>query len=436
MLTAVAALGGLLFGYDTAVISGAIGFLKTKFELTAAMQGWAASSAIIGCIFGAMGAGWFSDRFGRKKALIWTAILFAVSALGSAIPQNLTQFAIFRFIGGVGIGAASMVSPLYITELAPASIRGRLVSYYQLAIVIGILIIFFVNTLIQGMGDEAWNVNYGWRYMFASGLIPSVLFLLALITVPESPRWLAKEGRESDAWQIFASINGEERADEILKEVNSTLYQAQGSLKELFQGRFRKAIFVGIVLGIFSQVQGINAIMYYAPEIFKAVGSGTDAAFQQTIIVGVVNVLFTFAAIGFVDKIGRKKLLLFGGAGMAISLLFVGFAFHNGWTGYSLLISILFYIACFAASYGPVTWVMISEIFPIEMRGVAMSVATFALWVSVYAVTQSFPILLEKVGPAWTFWVFCAMSTLAFLFVLTQAPETKGKTLEEIEREW
>lgn len=436
LLTAVAALGGLLFGYDTAVISGAIGFLKTKFDLTPAMQGWAASSAIIGCIFGAMGAGWASDRFGRKKALIWTAILFGISAVGAAVPQNLTQFAIFRFIGGLGIGAASMVSPLYITELAPAAIRGRLVSYYQLAIVIGILVIFFINTLIQGAGDEAWNVEYGWRYMMASGLIPSVLFLLALFFVPESPRWLAKMGREKEAMQVFSNINGEAKAGEILQEVKATLHEEQGTLGELFTGRFRKAIFVGIVLSVFSQVQGINAIMYYAPEIFKAVGTGTDAAFQQTIIIGVVNVLFTFAAIGWVDKMGRKKLLLWGGAGMAISLGMVGLAFHNGWTGYGLLFFILLYIACFAASYGPVTWVVISEIFPIKMRGVAMSVATFALWIAVYLVTQLFPILLEGVGAAITFWIFFAMSVLGFFFTWTQVPETKGKTLEEIEQSW
>jgi MFS transporter, SP family, arabinose:H+ symporter len=436
LLTAVAALGGLLFGYDTAVISGAIGFLKTKFELTTAMQGWAASSAIIGCIFGAMGAGWASDKYGRKKVLIWTAILFAISAIGAALPNNLTQFAIFRFIGGLGIGAASMVSPLYITELAPASIRGKLVSYYQLAIVIGILVIFFVNTLIQGLGDEAWNVEYGWRYMMASGLIPAVLFLVALFFVPESPRWLTKEGREKEAMAVLSSINGEAKAGEILQDVKATLHEEQGTLSELFTGRFRKAIFVGIVLCIFSQVQGINAIMYYAPEIFKAVGTGTESAFQQTVIIGIVNVLFTFAAINFVDKMGRKKLLLWGGAGMCLSLGMVGLAFHNGWTGYGLLIFILLYIACFAASYGPVTWVVISEIFPIKMRGVAMSVATFALWVAVYVVTQMFPILLEGVGPAATFWVFCGMSLLAFFFVWSQVPETKEKTLEEIERAW
>lgn len=436
LLTAVAALGGLLFGYDTAVISGAIGFLETKFGLTAAMKGWAASSAIIGCIFGAMSAGWVSDRFGRKKALIVTAVLFSISAIGSALPQNLTQFALFRFVGGLGIGGASMVSPLYITELAPAQIRGRLVSYYQLAIVIGILVIFFVNTLIQGMGDEAWNVEYGWRYMMASGLVPAVLFMVALFFVPESPRWLVKEGREEEALRIFSSINSEAKATEILEEVKPMLHEVQGTLGELFRGRFRKAILVGIVLAVFSQVQGINAIMYYAPEIFKAVGAGTSAAFQQTVIVGIVNVVFTFAAIGFVDRAGRKKLLLWGGVGMCLSLLLLGWAFQSGWSSYGLLIFILLYIACFAASYGPVTWVVISEIFPIKMRGVAMSVATFALWVAVYLVTQSFPILLEFAGPANTFWIYCAMSLLAFFFVWLQVPETKEKTLEEIEQAW
>ncbi|MEY3195397.1 MAG: hypothetical protein RIQ78_1494, partial [Bacteroidota bacterium] len=233
-----------------------------------------------------------------------------------------------------------------------------------------------------------------------------------------------------------SSINGTEKAGEILREVMDTLNEEQGTLQELFTGRFKKAIFVGIVLSIFSQVQGINAIMYYAPEIFKAVGTGTDAAFQQTVIIGIINVLFTFVAIQWVDKQGRKSLLLLGGAGMGLSLIMVGLAFHFGWTGYGLLGFILLYIASFAASYGPVTWVVISEIFPIKMRGVAMSVATLALWIAVYVVTQMFPILLEKVGPAVTFWIFGAMSLLSFLFVWSQVPETKEKTLEEIEQAW
>lgn len=437
LITAVAALGGLLFGYDTAVISGAIGFLRTKFELSDAMTGWAASSAIVGCIFGAMFAGYLSDKWGRKTVLMITAVLFAVSAIGSALPENLLQFGIFRFIGGMGIGAASMVSPLYITEVSPARIRGKLVSYYQLAIVIGILIVFFANTLIQASGDEAWNVEYGWRYMMGTGLIPAVLFLVALFFVPESPRWLTRAGRESEALAVLTKINGDIAAREILQEVKTALAQEeQGNLRDLFTGRFRKATLVGIVLCIFSQVQGINAIMYYAPEIFKAVGVGTDAAFQQTVVVGLINVLFTFVAIRLVDQAGRKALLLIGGAGMGLSLLLVGLAFYNNWTGYGLLVFILFYIACFAASYGPVTWVIISEIFPVKLRGVAMSVATFALWLAVYLVTQTFPMLLGSAGPAITFWIFAGMSALGFLFVWSQVPETKEKTLEEIEQSW
>ena len=436
VLTAVAALGGLLFGYDTAVISGAIGFLQEKFELTAAMKGWAASSAIIGCIFGAMFAGYMSDRFGRKKILILTAFLFGISAIGSALPNNLTQFALARFVGGLGVGAASMLSPLYITELAPAKVRGMLVSLYQLAIVIGILLIFFVNLLVQNMGDEAWNVEWGWRYMLGSETLPAILFFVAMFFVPESPRWLAKESKEEEALGILTRINGPERAKAILQEIKETLNEESGTLRELFGGRFRKAIIIGILLAFFTQLQGINAIMYYAPEIFKEVGTGTNSAFFQTVIVGVINVLFTFVAIWLVDRAGRKALLLFGGAGMGISLAITGMAFFFNWGGYVLLIFILTYVACFAASFGPVPWVILSEIFPIKLRGLAMSVATLSVWVAVYFVTQLFPILVEEIGPAYTFWIFFAVSMMAFVFVWTQIPETKEKTLEEIEQSW
>jgi SP family arabinose:H+ symporter-like MFS transporter len=436
MLTSVAALGGLLFGYDTAVISGVIGLLETKFELTASMKGWAASSAIVGCIFGAMFAGGASDKWGRKKVLMVTAILFGISGIASALPNNLTEFTIARFIGGLGIGAASMLSPLYITELAPASIRGRLVSLYQLAIVLGILLIFFVNLLIQGMGDEAWNVEIGWRYMLGSGVIPAILFLVAIFFVPESPRWLMKAGREEEALDILQKINGHHSGLEIQREIRETLGEENGTLRELFSGTFRPAIFIGMILAIFSQVQGINAIMYYAPDIFKQVGSGNESAFQQTVIVGIINVAFTWVAIYFVDKWGRKSLLLWGGAGMAISLFMVGAAFQFNWSGFIILIFILAYVACFAASYGPVTWVVIAEIFPIKLRGLAMSVSTLILWVAVYFVTQFFPVLLESFGPAYTFWFFCLMSSMAFFYVLKMVPETKNKTLEEIEHSW
>lgn len=436
LLTAVAALGGLLFGYDTAVIAGAIGFLQEKFELTAAMKGWAASSAIIGCIFGAMFAGYLSDRYGRKRILILTAFLFGISAIGSALPANLTQFAIARFVGGLGVGAASMLSPLYITELAPARVRGMLVSLYQLAIVLGILLIFFVNMLVQSWGNEDWNVELGWRYMMGSETIPAVLFFAAMFFVPESPRWLAKENREDDALKVLARINGMEKAREILQDIKATLREESGTLRELFSGRFRKPIVIGILLALFTQFQGINAIMYYAPEIFKEVGVGRDSAFAQTVVIGIINVLFTFVAIRLVDRLGRKALLLFGGAGMALSLFMVGAAFHFGWGGYIPLVFILSYVACFAASFGPVPWVILSEIFPIKMRGLAMSVGTLAVWVAVYFVTQLFPILVEGIGQAYTFWIFFCVSVFAFGFVWKMIPETKEKTLEEIEQSW
>jgi MFS transporter, SP family, arabinose:H+ symporter len=433
LLTVVAALGGLLFGYDTAVISGAIGYLQIRFELSAAMTGWAASSAIIGCIFGALFAGGLSDRFGRKKMLFLAAVLFGVSAVGSAIPQNITQFSIARFIGGVGVGTASILSPLYITEMAPASIRGKLVSVYQLAIVVGILLIFFVNMLVQGMGDELWNINTGWRYMLGSETIPAVLFLATVMFIPESPRWLMKENKDSQALDILKKIHTPERALEISREIRSALQEQKGTFKELFAGRYRKTLLIGIMLAIFSQVQGINAIMYYAPVIFAGIGS--ESAYLQTVIIGLINLLFTLVAIWLVDKSGRRNLLLAGGVGMCLSLALIGAAFYFSMGEYILMIFILSYVASFAASFGPVTWVYISEIFPLKMRGMAISAATLALWSSVYLVTQFFPVLLEGFGAAFTFWIFCAMSVLGFIFVFMNIYETKGKSLEEIERQ-
>ncbi len=437
LISIVAAIGGLLFGYDTAVIAGAIGFLREKFELSAAMTGWAASSAIIGCVFGAMFAGKLSDAFGRKKILIITALLFAISAIGSAIPNSLTQFVIARFIGGLGVGAASMLSPLYISEIAPAKIRGTLVTTYQLAIVLGIQLIYFVNLQIVGMGDAAWNVNTGWRYMLGSEAIPALLFMITLFFVPESPRWLSKNHNEEESLRILKKVNGESKGSEIQEEINETLHEEKGTLKELFEPGLRMAVIVGVFLAIFSQITGINAIMYYAPEIFKSVGFGTESALLQTVIIGACNVIFTFVAIWLIDKAGRRILLLFGVAGMGMSLLCLGAIFYFEYTsGPWVLIFILTYIASFAASLGPIPWVMISEIFPTKTRGVAMSLAVLVLWIAVYMVTQFFPILLESIGGAFTFWLFMVNTIILFVFVLKVVPETKGKTLEEIEKSW
>jgi SP family arabinose:H+ symporter-like MFS transporter len=437
LISLTAALGGLLFGYDTAVIAGAIGLLRIKFELSAAMTGWAASSAIIGCIFGAMFAGKLSDVYGRKKILIITAVLFAISAIGSAIPQNLTQFVLARFIGGLGVGAASMLSPLYISEIAPAKIRGTLVTTYQLAIVLGILIIYFVNLQVSNLGDEAWNVETGWRYMLGSEAIPAIIFLVFLLFVPESPRWLSKMGKKDQSLKILQNINGNDIAREIQNEIEETLKEEKGSIGELFAPGMRMAMIVGIFLAAFSQITGINAIMYYAPEIFRSVGFGTESALTQTVIIGSVNVLFTFVALWLIDKTGRKTLLLYGVSGMTLCLFGLGLIFYLDLvSGPWVLIFILGYIASFAASLGPIPWVIISEIFPTKTRGVAMSISILILWISVYLVTQFFPILLESIGGAFTFWIFMINAVFLVLFVWKVVPETKGKTLEEIEKSW
>ncbi len=436
-ITMVAAVGGLLFGYDTAVIAGAIGFLQANYQLSSAMMGWIASCAIIGCMVGAMFAGGLSDKVGRKKVLMLSAILFAVSSIGTAMPPNLTWFVVFRLIGGLGIGIASILGPMYITEIAPAAIRGRLVSINQLGIVSGILLIYFVNAGIAGLYDEAWNITTGWRWMFGSGIIPSVVFMLLLFFVPESPRWLAKKGQVEEPLAILTRINGRGQAQLELDQIRATLSEETGTLGELFKPGLRKALFIGVVLAILSQITGINAIMYYAPEIFKSTGDGSDSALLQTILVGTVNLLFTIVAIKYVDNWGRKGLLLVGSAGMSVCLLIIGGAFYLELVkGYIVLVFILAYIAFFAVSLGPLAFVIVAEIFPNRTRGRAMSICLSALWVAVFMVSQFFPILLESIGSAYTFWIFMIMSVVTFVFVWRLVPETKGRSLEEIEQSW
>jgi len=435
--TFVAAVGGLLFGYDTAVVAGAIGFIQQKYQLSAAMTGWVASCALVGCMVGAMFAGGLSDKLGRKKVLMISAVAFAVSSLGIMIPADLNSFIVFRFIGGIGIGIASMLAPMYISEIAPAEIRGRLISIYQLGIVIGILLIYFVNAGIAALYDEAWNVDHGWRWMFGSGVIPSIIFIVLLLIVPESPRWLAQQNRWQQAEDVLIKVNGENKARTELVAIREALAQHQGSFSELLKPGLRTALIIGVVLAIFSQVTGINVIMYYAPEIFKATGDGSSSALLQTILVGGINVLMTIVAIKYVDRLGRKKLLLIGSAGMAVCLALIGYAFFAGLSaGYWVLAGILLYISFFAISLGPLTFVVVAEIFPTHIRGRAMSVAIFFLWLSVYIVSQTFPMLLEAIGSAWTFWIYMVMSLFAFLFVWKKVPETKEKTLEEIEQMW
>ncbi len=435
-ICSVAALGGFLFGYDTAVVSGAIGFLTKHLRLTAGLTGWAASSLIVGCMAGAALAGPIGDRFGRRPSLIFCAVLFALSSLTSALADSLAAFAWARFVGGLAIGASSMLSPLYIAEIAPQRIRGTLVTLYQLAIVTGILVVFFVNLQIQRLGDDAWNTTTGWRWMFGSLVVPSLLFAACLLAVPESPRWLMKIGRTPQARYILERIGGTENARREISQIEVALHQEEGRWGELFTTGYRRALAVGALLAVFGQFSGINAIMYYAPEIFKAAGAGTDAAFLQTVIVGAVNFGFTFVAIWLVDKAGRKPLLIAGTAVQVVTLGLVGAMFHAGRTDLLVLFSILGFTAAFAVAMGPIPWIVNAEIFPTKLRGRAMSVAICCLWAADWLVTQTFPILRAGIGPATTFGVYAAFSLLSTLFVIVFVPETKGRTLEEIEASW
>jgi MFS transporter, SP family, xylose:H+ symportor len=441
-LTLIAALGGLLFGYDTAVISGAIGFLRTHFGLSAAETGWAASSALVGCIIGAGIAGEISDAFGRRRALMLAALLFTVSGIWSAIPTTVTEFTIARILGGIGIGMASLLSPLYISEISPAAIRGRLVSFNQLAIVGGILVVYFANYFIAGLGDEAWNTDRGWRWMFGSEAFPAALFFFTLFAIPESPRWLVKQNRTEHAATVLTRIGGAAQAARELQAIRETIAEEAGRLGDLFRPPLRRAMIIGIILAILQQITGINVFMYYAPEIFKGLGAGTDTALLQTVVIGIFNVAFTLLAIRTVDRLGRKPLLIVGAAGMGISLTGLGIAAAIGSTAAWVLVFILGYIACFAMSLGPVVWVVIAEIFPTKIRGRAMAIATLLLWTANTVISQTFPIINEDpwlvatFHHAFPFWLYAAFCVVMAIFVHRVVPETKGKTLEEIERFW
>nr|WP_120465351.1 sugar porter family MFS transporter [Paenibacillus aceti] len=437
LVSIVAALGGVLFGFDTAVISGAIGFMQQHFDLNEFQVGWAVSSLIIGCIVGAMSSGVLSERFGRKKVLITAAILFIIGSAFSAVPVTFSQFIIARMIGGIGIGITSTLCPLYNAEIAPAKYRGRLVALNQLATVTGISLVYFVNLWITGLGSEAWGISSAWRWMFAFGLIPGVLFLVLLFLVPESPRWLIKQGRAAESLPILVKIHGETLAKQEVLEIKESFRVENGSIRQLFSPALRLALIVGVGLAILQQVTGINAVLYYAPEIFKQTGAGTNAALIQTIFVGVINLLFTILAIWLIDKVGRKMLLLVGSSAMLICLIVIGAAFQTGHTsGPWVLIFILIYVAAFAVSLGPVVWVVISEIFPNRIRGKATAIASMALWTADYVVSQTFPPMLVSAGPALTFWIFGLMALITVIFTWRAVPETKGKTLEEIESLW
>ena len=436
--TSVTAIGGFLFGYDTAVINGANSYLKVHLDLSPAQEGLAGASAILGCIPGALFSGFLSDRFGRRKLLFFCALLYAVSGVLSAIPNTFGQFLAARIISGLGIGASSMICPVYIAEISPEKWRGRLGTLFQLGIVTGIFITLFVNKLIQGMGDDAWNTAMGWRWMLGMEVVPAVLFILLLFAVPESPRWLALNGREADARGVLERVGGTAHAAAELTAIREAGREERGNVSELFTGAFRRPMAVAVILMACSQFCGINAIMYYSTKIFATAGGGTNAAFTSSVWVGLINLLFTFVAIGFVDKVGRRPLLLIGTAVQVVALGAVGWMFHAGRNGTGLLLCVILFIAAFAMAMGPVGWLYCSEIFPNKVRGFAMSFAALTVWVSCFIVAQTFPILNDNpnIGPAITFWVYGLVSLFAFVFVLMFLPETKGRTLEEIEQMW
>jgi SP family xylose:H+ symportor-like MFS transporter len=489
----VATLGGLLFGYDTAVISGAIGFMKAHFDFTAAQKGWAASSALVGCIFGAIMAGSLSDGLGRKKVLIISAILFLISAIGSAIPKELTEFFFtgyplfgegykfvdYRILGGLAVGAASMTSPMYIAEIAPARVRGRLVSVNQFAIIFGMLVVYFVNYFIAGgsidqfwaqmvglyhglfggqaavapttasasaiaaaAATEAWNQSIGWRWMFGSEAIPATGLLVLMFLVPETPRFLAAKGRKKEAMDVLTRVNGPVQAEKEMREIEYVLAQETGSLGMLFRPGLKVVLVIGVALAILQQVTGINVFLYYAPEIFKKTGIGTEAALFNTVVVGAVNMLFTLIAIWTVDKLGRKPLMIVGSLGMGVCLAAMGLAAYYGKTQLWILAFMLGYIACFALSVGPVTWVILSEIFPTKVRGRAMAIATMCLWTANYIVSQTFPMmdenkfLVDKFNHGFPFFVYAVFCLVTVVLVWRWVPETKGRSLEQIEEHW
>jgi MFS transporter, SP family, arabinose:H+ symporter len=437
-VTGVTAIGGFLFGYDTAVINGAISYLKEHMGLNSTQEGMAGASAILGCIPGAMAAGFLSDRFGRRNLLFVCAFLFAISGLLSAIPRTFGEFLAARFIGGLGIGASSMICPVYIAEIAPEKWRGRLGSLFQLGIVIGIFLTLFVNKVIQGLGDEIWNTAYGWRWMLGMAAVPAVIFILLLFYVPESPRWLAHKGRDAQARSILEKVGGAEHARVELAAIRDAVQQEEGRFSELFTGALRRPLLIAVCLMAFSQFCGINAIMYYSTKIFESAGAMKNVAFTSSVWVGLVNVVFTLVAISLVDKAGRRPLLLAGTIIQAVALGLVGWMFYTQQSGIWLLVCVVLFIAAFAMAMGPIGWLLCSEIFPNRVRGRAMAVAAFTVWVSCYVVAQTFPMLNDSpaIGPAKTFWIYCGVSLVSFFFVLRFVPETKGRTLEEIERFW
>ena len=483
-----AALAGLLFGYDTGVASGIQGYLQTYFHLSNGQLGFAIASLDLGCIAGAMMAGTLADHFGRKRILILCAILFAISGILSAIPRDMTELVLARILGGLAVGASSMIAPVYIAEISPEKHRGRFGALFQLGIVVGIAVVYWVNYLILNAGHHIhvagqqagmnWNQTMGWRWMLGSETLPALLFLAMLLTIKESPRWLIINDREAEARTILTRFFGAARAEKEIAAVKDVAHQEEGRLRELFRKTFRFPLMIALFLAVFSQFSGINSIIYYAPRVLGAAGMNTSSAFGSTALIGMVLVLFTFIAVAYVDRAGRKLLLSIGTAIQVVALASVGLVFaiapkarainiHDSlhfqgtlsnaqfaviarlahspiimaphFTSIQidiLLLSILVFIAAFSMAMGPMPWIIISEIFPARIRGRAASFGVLTLWAAIFVVAQTFPMLKASVGLTVTYFIYSGCSFVSFLFAVMVLPETKGRTLEEIETFW
>ncbi len=442
------ALGGLLFGYDWVVIGGAKPFYEKFFHLSAAwQQGWAMSCALLGCLAGALISGSLSDRFGRKPLLIAAASAFAVSSVGTGMASSFRVFVLWRIMGGLAIGLASTLSPLYIAEMAPAQLRGKLVSLNQLTIVMGILLAQIVNWSIARPVPphanasqilQSWNGQVGWRWMFGATAVPAILFFIAMLSAPESPRWLAKSGVPAKARRVLQRIGGEAYSIRALGDIESSFAGAAetSDFRTLLEPHLAKALVLGVSLAVLQQWCGINVIFNYAEEVFSAAGYQVSAILFNIIVTGAVNLIFTFLAIGTVDKYGRRVLMLIGAGGLAVIYSLLGAFYYVHSRGIHMLVLVVAAIGCYAMSLAPVTWVVISEIFPNRIRGRAVSIAVTALWIASFILTYTFPLMNRGLGPAKTFWIYAGICVGGFAFIKARLPETKGKTLEEIENLW
>lgn len=441
----VAAMGGLLFGYDWVVIGGARQFYETYFHLTSEqLVGWANSCALVGCFVGSFAAGYLGDRFGRKRVLLLSAILFAISSALTGWSYVFASFIFWRIIGGVAIGLSSNISPLYIAEVSPASMRGRLVSLNQFAIVIGILLAQIVNWQIaRPVPDhithaafvQTWNVQYGWRWMFSAVVVPALAFTVMSFFIPESPRWLMTKNRDGAALGILARVGGLAYANNESANIKRTLQLEEGretSWSDLWLPGIRRIVLIGMALAVLQQWTGINILFNYAAEVYRSAGYGANDIFLNIVITGAINLIFTVFAMLIVDRVGRRPMMLFGCIGIGLSHLLSGMAYRAGWHGSAVLVLTLSAIACYALTLAPVTWVLISEIFPNRIRSQAVSVAVSALWIASFALTYSFPLINKAFGSSGTFEIYGAICMLGAVFVFICVPETKGKTLEEI----